>query len=182
MDGDTETHRARRAPFAWRRPVLGIVVGLGVALSPDTVLHDAAATAAQASPLAASADLRVSFGDSEWRVAPNEGFSYRVTVANLGTVPAPALVETVLPPALGNVTVAAPGFSCARQFEAAGSQPGTAVTCTSWEPLEPGESASITVRARAAAAPGSYRIVASATEDGERDEDSRTSANLRVGQ
>ena len=182
MDGETNIRNRRYAPFTWRRLVLGIGLGLGLTLSPDTMLHDAASPSAQAAPLAAEADLRVSLGASDWRAEPNEDFSYRVTVANTGNAAVPAVVETVLHPALTNVTVAASGFACNRQFEAAGSQPGTAVICTSWQPLHPGASAGFTVRARAAASPGVYRVVASATEDGKPDEDSRASAELRVGQ
>ena len=182
MDGDRVTRAARYAPFTWWRLVLATGLGLSLTLSPDTMAEDEALGAVQAAPLVAEADLHVSLGASDWRAGPAEGFSYHVTVTNGGNAAAPALVETVLPPALTNVTVAASGLSCTRQFEAAGSQPGTAVTCTSWEPLDPGASASFTVRARAATSPGIYRIVARATEDGESGEDSRASVELRVGQ
>lgn len=181
MDGETGSRNARHAPITWRRVVLAVGVGLSLTLSPDVMSEDSALGTAGAAPLAAEAELHVSLGASDWRAAPNEDFSYRVTVANAGNGAAPAVVETVLHPALTNVTVAASGFGCTRQFEAGGSQPGTAVTCTSWEPLDPGESASVTVRARAAASPGVYRIAATATEDDEAKEDSRTSSELRVG-
>lgn len=181
MAGETATRTARQSTFTWRRLLLAAGLGLGLTLSPDTMPEEGTSAAVQAAPLAASADFRVSLGGSDWRVAPSDGFSYRVTVANSGDGAAPALLETVLHPALTNVTVTASGFTCTRQFEASGSQPGTAVACTSWEPLAPGESASVTIRARAAASPGTYRIVATAAEDDASREDSRTSADLRVG-
>lgn len=180
MDGDISTRAGCYAPFRWRRLVLATGLGLGLMLGRDTMAADGAPGAATAATLTTEAELRVSLGGSEWRAAPNEGFSYRVTVANGGNAAAPALVETLLHPALGNVTVAASGFTCTRQFEASGSQPGTTVTCTSWEPLAPGASASVAVRARSAASPGTYGIVAWAAEEGASDEDSRTSTELRV--
>ena len=180
-DGETATRAARHGPFTWRRLVLAAALGLSLTSSQGTMAEYGAPGTAQASPLVAEADLQVSLGNSVWHVAPNDGFSYRVTVANAGDRAVPAVVETVLPPVLGNVTVAASGFSCVRQFEAGGSQPGTAVVCTSWEPLAPGATAGFTVRARAAASPGTYRIVAAVAEEGAGDEDGRTAAELRVG-
>lgn len=180
MDGNISTRSGCYAPFRWRRLVLATGLGLGLMLGRDTMTADGAPGAATAAVLAAEADLRVSLDGSEWRAAPNEGFSYRVTVANTGNAAAPALVETVLHPALGNVTVAASGFTCTRQFEASGTQPGTTVTCTSWDPLEPGASASVAVRARSADSPGTYPIAAWAAEDGAGDDESRTSTELRV--
>lgn len=181
MDGDTATRAAHHTPFTWRRLTLAMLLGLSLTVSQGNMTEDGVPGTAQASPLAAEATLQVSLDGSDWRVAPNDGFAYRVTVANAGNRAAPAIVETVLPPSLGNVTVAASGFSCLRQFEAGGSQPGTAVTCTSWEPLAPGATAGFTVRGRAAASPGAYRIVATVAEEGEDDEDSRASVELRVG-
>ncbi|MDP8922068.1 MAG: hypothetical protein M3O34_04230 [Chloroflexota bacterium] len=183
MDGTIATPTARLAPLAWRRLVLAAGLGLGLTLSPDTMPENAVVTTVQAAPLVGSADLHVSLGGSDWQITPNASFAYRVTVANRGNAAAPAHVETVLHPALANVTVASPGFTCARQFEASGSQAGTAVTCTSWEPLQPGASANFTVRALGAAAPGTYDVVATAAEvegEDEGDADSRTSAEVRV--
>ena len=180
MDGDTATQAAHHTPCRWRRLVLATGLGLGLMFGRDTMTADGAPGAASAATLATAAELRVSLGGSAWRVTPNEGFSYRVTVANTGNAAAPALVETVLHPALGNVTVAASGFTCTRQFEASGTQPGTTVTCTSWEPIEPGASASVAVRARSAASPGTYPIAARAAEDGAGGDESRTSTELRV--
>jgi hypothetical protein len=160
--------------------VLATGLSLTLLLGRDTMTADGAPAAATAATLATEAALRVSLGGSAWQVGPNQGFSYRVTVTNGGNAAAPALVETRLHPALGNVTVAAPGFTCTRQFEASGSQPGTTVTCTSWEPLGPGMTASVDVRARSATSPGTYPVVAWAAEDGASDEESRTSTELRV--
>ena len=181
MDGDTATRAARHAPITWRRLALAAGLALSLTTSPDTRAEDGAPGAVQASPLATEADLRVSIDGSDWRVDPNGGFSYHVTVTNHGSAAAPAHVETVLHPALSNVTVTGSGFSCNRQFEAGGTEPGTAVSCTSWEPLQPGASASFAVRARAAGAPGTYSIVARAGEDVEGDENSGIAAELRVG-
>src|SRR3712207_4233737 len=124
MDGDqadgAQTPRAaRHAPIAWRRLSRATLLGFSLTVSQGTMENDGGPGAAQASPLAAAADLRVSLGETDWRVAPNDGFSYRVTVTNHGNAAAPAYVETVLHPELSNVTVAASGFACTRQFEAA---------------------------------------------------------------
>src|SRR5215217_2615667 len=115
MDGETSSRNARHALFTWRRLVLAAGLGLSLTLSPDVMTEDAALGTAGAAPLATKAELRVSLGASDWRAAPNAGCSYRVSVANAGDAAAPAVVETVLHPALANVTVAASGFSCTRQ-------------------------------------------------------------------
>ncbi len=180
VDKDRATRAARRTPGAWRRLVLSAGLGLCLTMSPDSTLEDGVLSGVRAAPLAVRADLRVSFGETDWRVAPNDGFSYRVTVANHGNAAAPAHVETVLHPALSNVTVTGSGFACTRQFEAGGAQPGTAVTCTSWEPLGPGATASFTVRARAAGAPGTYSILARASAEIEGAENAGIAADLHV--
>ena len=188
MDGTNDLRTARRARLgwrrlSWRRLLLAAGLGLGVALTSDGMLDEGAGATARAAPApaptSATVDLRVSLAGSDWRVAPNEGFSYRVTVSNRGGAATPAHVETLLHPALGNVTVSSPGFSCARRFAASGERRGTSVACTTWEPIPPGASATFTVQARAGSTPGTYEVAATvAPRDGE--DVAGTSIELRV--
>lgn len=179
MVGQSGRCGMRRARVAWRRAFLAAGLVLGLTLSPDSKLDVGAAPPAQAASLLAQADMRVSLAHDDWQAAPNEGFAYRVTVANAGDGAAEAHVETVLHPALGNVAVVAPGFTCARHFTASGPRAGTSVVCDSREPLGPGESATLTIRAHGATA-GAYPILASATDDGAHAAMSHASATLQI--
>jgi hypothetical protein len=184
MDGTGERTSAGRACPSWRRLGLGAVLALTVTfadgLGPLGAPADAGAqTIDAAAARAPAADVQLSLA-GDWQVAPEQGFALRIDATNAGDAPTPLAVEAQLHPALGNVTVTAPGFSCSRQFAASGPRPGTAVSCAAYDPLAPGETATVTVRARASS-PGTYPVEAAAIwRDGDAPEASRASAGVRV--
>jgi hypothetical protein len=119
------------------------------------------------------ADRRPDFQVSFVRLGDGQAglpLSYTVQVRNEGHGGGLATVSTIVPLAMSNVRVSAPGFACTRRFTANGPQAGTMVSCTRNE-LEAGASAELTVEANAPSEAAVYQL--SATAD-PRDETAET--------
>ena len=86
---------------------------------------------------------------------------YTVQIHNAGQSGGMATVSTIVPLALTNVRVSAPGFACTRRFTASGSQAGTMVTCSRNE-LDAGASADLTIEANAPSEAAVYQVSATA--------------------
>ena len=94
---------------------------------------------------------------------------YIVRVHNEGQGGGMAAVNTIVPLAMSNVRVSAPGFACTRRFTANGPQAGTMVSCTRND-LDAGASAELTIEANAPSEVAVYQLTATADPRDETDE------------
>lgn len=134
------------------------------------VIRPAASPSASASPVTADvasllkADALPDFRVSFTRIDEGEAgmpLSYTLQVRNEGQGSGMAAVSTLVPTALSNVRVSAPGFACTRRFAASGADAGTLVTCMRND-LDPGEAAELTIGANASPVAAEYRLTATA--------------------
>lgn len=132
-------------------------------IRPDASPSPSPSVAADSGPLA-SADLRPDFQVSFGKVAAGQAgmpLRYTLQVHNQGQGGGMATVSTIVPLALTNVRVTAPGFACTRRFTANGPQAGTMVSCTRND-LDAGASADLTIEANASSEAADYRLTAAA--------------------
>ena len=103
-------------------------------------------------------DFRVTFSALD-DAQVGESFSYTIQVRNDGRSAGVASVSAMVPPALSNVRVNAPGFVCTRRFTPSGPQAGTLVSCMRND-LESGAVAEMTIEANAPSTAGTYHLTA----------------------
>lgn len=116
------------------------------------------------SGLFARTDLRPDFQVSFAKVADGQAgmpLRFTIQVRNEGQGGGMATVSTIVPLALTNVRVTAPGFACTRRFTANGPQAGTMVSCTRND-LDAGASADLTIEANAPSEAADYQLTATA--------------------
>lgn len=183
----------RRQGRSWRAVLAALLALIAVqgqplaaSLAGDSAIARAAlaesAYQARTAATEARPDFRVAFTEVE-DARVGQPFRYTVEVRNVGVVAGAVRVTTIVPPALTNVRVTAPGFACTRQFTPSGSQAGTLVTCTRND-FPGGAAASVTVEANAPATSGDFRLTATADprdDVAETDEaNNQTSATVQV--
>jgi hypothetical protein len=147
----------RAADAAWRvaTPVIRPEASPSPSPSPS---------ASADSALLAKADLRPDFQVSFAQPAdsqPGTPLRYTVQVHNHGQGGGMVTVSTIVPLAMTNVRVSAPGFACTRRFTANGPQAGTMVNCTRNE-LDAGASAELTIEANAPSDAADYQLTVTA--------------------
>jgi len=126
----------------------------------QTVTANARPAATDAAGASARPDFTVSIAHVDDAQA-GQPFSFTLRLRNDGGAAGVASVSTMLPPALANVRVTAPGFACTRRFSASGPQAGTLVSC-SRNDLERGATAEVIVEANAPTAGGTFLLTATA--------------------